>query len=72
MGGIRRRHRARAAGAGFTAGAFQASLKRTRQAIKKALMDQKLIAGVGNIYANEALFAAGVDPSRSASSLSTG
>jgi len=55
---------------GFTAEAFQGSLKRTRQAIKKALMDQKLIAGVGNIYANEALFAAGIDPSRSASSLS--
>ncbi len=55
---------------GFTAEAFHASLKRTRQAIKKALMDQKLIAGVGNIYANEALFAAGIDPSRSAASLS--
>lgn len=57
--------------AGFTPEIFQASLKRTRQAIKKALMDQKLIAGVGNIYANEALFAARIDPSRSAASLST-
>ena len=54
---------------GFTAAAFQASLKRTRQAIKKALMDQKLIAGVGNIYANEALFAAGIDPSKPARKL---
>lgn len=41
----------------------------TRQAIKKALMDQKVVVGVGNIYANEALFAAGLDPSRPASSI---
>ena len=35
-----------------------------RQYVKKALMDQRLVVGVGNIYANEALFAAGIDPSR--------
>jgi formamidopyrimidine-DNA glycosylase len=45
---------------------FHKVLARTRQAIKKALMDQRLLAGVGNIYANEALFAAGIDPSRPA------
>jgi formamidopyrimidine-DNA glycosylase len=45
---------------------FHKVLSRTRQAIKKALMDQRLLAGVGNIYANEALFAAGIDPSRPA------
>src|SRR5262245_9073344 len=55
---------------GFTPEIFETSLKRTRPAIKKALMDQKLIAGVCNRYANEALFAAGIDPSRSATSLS--
>ena len=49
---------------------MQAALGRTRQSIKKALMDQKLLAGVGNIYANEALFAAGIDPSREAVRLS--
>lgn len=49
---------------------FATTLGRTRQAIKKALMDQRLLAGVGNIYANEALFAAGIDPSRPASGLS--
>lgn len=49
---------------------FARTLRRTKQAIKKALMDQKLLAGVGNIYANEALFAAGIDPSRSAAKLS--
>src|SRR4030095_11473243 len=34
------------------------------QSVKKILMDQRRIAGVGNIYANEALWAAGIDPSR--------
>jgi formamidopyrimidine-DNA glycosylase len=53
----------------FTAEAFRTTLSRTRQAIKKALMDQRLLAGVGNIYANEALFAAGIDPSRPASKI---
>jgi formamidopyrimidine-DNA glycosylase len=32
-------------------------------------MDQRHLAGVGNIYANEALFAAGIDPSKPASRL---
>jgi formamidopyrimidine-DNA glycosylase len=49
---------------------FQTALGRTRQAVKKALMDQRLLAGVGNIYANEALFAAGIDPSRPANRVS--
>jgi formamidopyrimidine-DNA glycosylase len=50
---------------------FAAGLKRSRQAIKKVLMDQKYIAGVGNIYANEALFAAQIDPSKPAARVST-
>jgi formamidopyrimidine-DNA glycosylase len=54
----------------FSADAMQAAVGRTRQSIKKALMDQRLVAGVGNIYANEALFAAGIDPSRMAVRLS--
>ena len=45
---------------------FVATLRSSRQAIKKVLMDQRKLAGVGNIYANEALFAAGIDPSRAA------
>lgn len=53
----------------FTPDVFAAALARTRAAVKKAIMDQKLLAGVGNIYANEALFDAGIDPSRSARSL---
>ena len=54
----------------FTAERLAETVGGTRQAIKKALMDQRLVAGVGNIYANEALFAAGIDPSRAASRLS--
>jgi formamidopyrimidine-DNA glycosylase len=54
----------------FTAAAFARSLGRSRQAIKKVLMDQRYVVGVGNIYANEALFAAGIDPSRAAASVS--
>ncbi len=38
---------------------------RSRRAIKSALLDQGVIAGVGNIYADEALFRAGVRPTRS-------
>ena len=50
----------------FTAERMRTAVGRTRQSVKKALMDQRLLAGVGNIYANEALFAAGIDPSREA------
>lgn len=42
---------------------------RTR-AIKDFLMDGRIIAGVGNIYANEALFLAGIDPRREAGRVS--
>jgi formamidopyrimidine-DNA glycosylase len=37
-------------------------LSKTRRAIKTALLDQKLVAGIGNIYADEALFAAKIHP----------
>jgi formamidopyrimidine-DNA glycosylase len=50
----------------LSADAFADRLSRHRAAIKKVLMDQRVVVGVGNIYANEALFAAGIDPSRSA------
>lgn len=49
---------------------FSGSLRNSRQAIKKVLMDQQVLAGVGNIYANEALWMARIDPSRAADSLS--
>jgi formamidopyrimidine-DNA glycosylase len=53
----------------FTADRLEAALAGSAQYVKKVLMDQRRVAGVGNIYANEALFAAGVDPSRPARSL---
>jgi formamidopyrimidine-DNA glycosylase len=54
----------------FSAEHLGSALRRSRQA-KKVLMDQRHLAGVGNIYANEALFAAGIDPSKPASRLGT-
>jgi formamidopyrimidine-DNA glycosylase len=53
----------------FTAEHLSALLRGRRQAIKKVLMDQRLIAGIGNIYANEALWRARIDPSRAAGTL---
>src|SRR5918998_4134882 len=55
----------------FTAEQFGRALRGSRQAIKKVIMDQRHLAGVGNIYANEALFAAGIDPSKPARLLTT-
>jgi formamidopyrimidine-DNA glycosylase len=55
----------------FTVAHLSSRLRGSRQAIKKVLMDQRALAGVGNIYANEALWRAAIDPSRAAGSLST-
>jgi formamidopyrimidine-DNA glycosylase len=54
----------------FTASHLSGILRASRQAVKKVLMDQRVLVGVGNIYANEACWRAGVDPSRSARSVS--
>ena len=43
--------------------------RKRSQAIKQVIMDNKLVVGVGNIYANEALFAAGIHPLKAANSL---
>jgi formamidopyrimidine-DNA glycosylase len=56
----------------FSVERFAAALRGSRQAIKKVIMDQRHLAGVGNIYANEALFAAGIDPSKPARLLTAG
>lgn len=56
--------------AAFTGDALRERLAGSRQAIKKVLMDQKRLAGVGNIYANEALLQARIAPTRPANSLS--
>jgi formamidopyrimidine-DNA glycosylase len=54
----------------FTPAVLRGILSGSRAAVKKVLMDQRAVAGVGNIYANEALFAARVDPSKPASLVS--
>lgn len=41
-----------------------------RRAIRDLLLDSEVIAGIGNIYANEALFLAGIDPRRAAGRIS--
>jgi formamidopyrimidine-DNA glycosylase len=46
----------------FTREGFESALRRSAQAIKVKLLDQSLVAGVGNIYASEALFRAGISP----------
>ena len=43
-----------------------------RGLIKSILLDQKVVAGVGNIYADESLFTAGISPKRPASGLDAG
>ena len=53
----------------FTPAVLSARLAGSRAAVKKVIMDQAKVVGVGNIYANEALFSARIDPSRPASSL---
>ncbi len=48
--------------AGFTPGVLKGILKGLRGPVKPAIMDQKRIAGIGNIYASEALWHAKIDP----------
>lgn len=54
---------------GFTVEHLSARIRGSRQAIKQVLMDQRALAGVGNIYANEGLWRARIDPSRGAATL---
>jgi formamidopyrimidine-DNA glycosylase len=53
----------------FSAAQLAGILRSSRQAVKKVLMDQRRVVGIGNIYANEALWRAGVRPDRPAGSL---
>jgi len=53
----------------FSAAYLAGRLNGLSAPIKNSLMDQKIVAGVGNIYASEALFRAGIKPSRKAGSL---
>ena len=66
--GCLERHRLLAAlgpeplGNGFNAGYFGARLKGRKMPIKSAMLDQKIVAGLGNIYVCEALWRAGIAP----------
>lgn len=55
---------------GFDLTAFQAGLKRRQTAIKQVLLAGDVVVGVGNIYASEALFLAGIRPTVRAAKLS--
>lgn len=57
---------------GFSEERFLACLAGRRGMIKPLLMNQKILAGVGNLYADEALFRARIHPERKAASLSEG
>ncbi len=54
----------------FTADYLFGKTRNRKQAIKTLIMDSKVVVGVGNIYANEALFMAGIRPTRAAGSIS--
>ena len=53
----------------FTDAHLSGVLRATTQPVKKVLMEQRKIAGIGNIYANEALWRARIDPSRPGTSV---
>jgi formamidopyrimidine-DNA glycosylase len=55
---------------GFTLGLLQKLLAKRQAPIKALLCDQNFIAGIGNMYADEALFAARIHPLRTGASLS--
>jgi formamidopyrimidine-DNA glycosylase len=57
--------------AGFDAGALARACAGKRTPLKSALLDQQVVAGLGNIYAVEALHIAGLSPQRRASTIAT-
>jgi formamidopyrimidine-DNA glycosylase len=59
-------------GPGYRATHLGEALAGTRAPVKNALLDQRRLAGVGNIYASEALFRAAVDPRRRGRELGVG
>lgn len=56
--------------AGLTADYLQQHFGKRKKAVKECLLDQSVIAGIGNIYSDEILFAAKIHPARPANSLS--
>ena len=57
--------------AGFTAASLAHKVKGKRISLKVALLDQRIVAGIGNIYASEALHHARLSPLRKASTIAT-
>jgi len=55
--------------ASFDGAALARRLKGKAAPIKAALLDQRVVAGIGNIYASEALFRAGISPTRKAGTI---
>ena len=53
----------------FTVSVLKKRLGHRSLAIKKALLNQEIIAGIGNIYADEALYVSGIHPARPSNSL---
>jgi formamidopyrimidine-DNA glycosylase len=56
----------------FTVEHLAAALRRSARPVKVKLLDQELVAGIGNIYASEALFRAGISPQLAARRLTAG
>jgi len=56
-------------GEAFTAKVLAGRIAGKSSAIKVVLLDQTVVAGIGNIYASEALYRAAIDPTRAANSL---
>jgi len=59
-------------GGGFDAAWLLKRARNRRVTVKPFIMDQQTVVGVGNIYASEALFRAGIRPDRAAGSISRG
>ena len=55
----------------FTPERLSAILRASQQPVKRVLMDQRRLVGVGNIYANEVLWHSRIDPSRPSATLTT-
>jgi formamidopyrimidine-DNA glycosylase len=51
-------------GEGFTRDLLAAAVRERKAPVKSIILDQRRVAGIGNIYADEALFEAGIDPRR--------
>lgn len=56
-------------GDGFAVEGFAAALSETRRPVKQVLLDQSVVAGLGNIYVSESLHEAGIHPGRRGCSL---